>query len=396
MSDTPILERWKLTPADRRTILFPFVGDRVGGSHRSAISLIEALTRRGFNTVVVLEVDGRLSEVLRRENIPYVVVSSPMRRNVSSNSRLAVMQRFAKGYRRARSILKQINPAIVHINDSPTLIAWGMPCKSLQIPYVWHQRTIAVPSRIISRFLSWAAKVICISKIVAESISTELEDRKVVVANPISLPAPCSDNVRQIRKEINAQLQIPLEEVAVLLFIGNLREIKRPLVFADTVLALNVKLGVPSVGIVVGDNHGQYAGKMNDRFRGRGLAKRLFFADFQLNVQDWIVLADVLVAPGIFEGFGRTLVEAMSLGVPVVAADVNGHREIINNRINGLAVEPDEPLEFAEAVREVLQDLELRKFVIEKGHLTVQEYSPSQHTRQVEKVYESIWSDEGT
>lgn len=68
---------------------------------------------------------------------------------------------------------------------------------------------------------------------------------------------------------------------------------------------------------------------------------------------------DVLVAPSrqikrgtgvVNEGFGRIILEAMSLGVPVVASASGGLGEIIDDKVNGLLVRPDDYIHTAEAV----------------------------------------------
>lgn len=63
---------------------------------------------------------------------------------------------------------------------------------------------------------------------------------------------------------------------------------------------------------------------------------------------------DVLVAPSLQEPFGMTVVEAMNAGTPVVASDVDGHRETVLDGVTGRLVPPEDPAALAEAVIEVL------------------------------------------
>ncbi|MDI5788804.1 glycosyltransferase [Bacillus licheniformis] len=53
------------------------------------------------------------------------------------------------------------------------------------------------------------------------------------------------------------------------------------------------------------------------------------------NIHEWIQLADVSVASSIREGLGMNLLEGMASGKPAVAVDNRGHREVIQEGVNG-------------------------------------------------------------
>jgi phosphatidylinositol alpha-mannosyltransferase len=70
--------------------------------------------------------------------------------------------------------------------------------------------------------------------------------------------------------------------------------------------------------------------------------------------------ADVFCSPSVGqESFGMTLVEAMAAGVPVVATDIPGYREVVRDGMDGLLVPPNDPGAIAEAIRRVLSQPEL-------------------------------------
>ena len=61
-----------------------------------------------------------------------------------------------------------------------------------------------------------------------------------------------------------------------------------------------------------------------------GIADSVQFTGFQSNPFAWMTRADLLVFPSHSEGFGNVLVEALNLGLPIVAADIDaGPREIL-------------------------------------------------------------------
>ncbi|MFM7718815.1 MAG: glycosyltransferase family 4 protein [Actinomycetota bacterium] len=77
-------------------------------------------------------------------------------------------------------------------------------------------------------------------------------------------------------------------------------------------------------------------------------------------VPEVLLGADVFVAPATGqESFGIVLVEAMAAGVPVVASDIPGYREVLRHDLDGLLVAPDDPEALARAVARVLADRDL-------------------------------------
>jgi glycosyltransferase involved in cell wall biosynthesis len=81
----------------------------------------------------------------------------------------------------------------------------------------------------------------------------------------------------------------------------------------------------------------------------------------------------VLVLPSDAEGFGLVLIEAMAAGVPVVATDVAGIRDVVRHEHNGLLVPPRDPPRLAEAIRRVGEDAALRDRLVANGRRVVAE-----------------------
>lgn len=76
-------------------------------------------------------------------------------------------------------------------------------------------------------------------------------------------------------------------------------------------------------------------------------------------------LAELFVYPSHYEGFGLPVLEAMNLGTPVIAANSSSLPEVVGDA--GLLINPDEPIELAEAMLQVLSDNQLRNDLIFKG-----------------------------
>jgi glycosyltransferase involved in cell wall biosynthesis len=74
--------------------------------------------------------------------------------------------------------------------------------------------------------------------------------------------------------------------------------------------------------------------------------------------------AELLVLPSEAEGFGLVLIEAMSAGVPVVATDAPGIRDVVQSGVTGLLAPVGDPPALAAAIRRVLEDENLRQAMV--------------------------------
>jgi len=70
--------------------------------------------------------------------------------------------------------------------------------------------------------------------------------------------------------------------------------------------------------------------------------------------------ADVFVLDSLYEGLSHTLIEALTLGLPVIVSDIGGNTEIVRDGENGLVVPPENSAALATALERLLKDQTLR------------------------------------
>lgn len=114
------------------------------------------------------------------------------------------------------------------------------------------------------------------------------------------------------------------------------------------------------------------------------------FLGTRKNLKNILEKSSVLVLPSREEGFGLTLLEAMSCGVPVVASNAGGIPEIVQHGRNGLLVARDSPRELAEAIIRILSDEKLRDTLIKNGFETAKRFSWQKTAREVDEIYEKL------
>ncbi len=100
---------------------------------------------------------------------------------------------------------------------------------------------------------------------------------------------------------------------------------------------------------------------------------------------------DVLISPAVGqESFGIVLVEGMAAGLPVVATDIPGYREVVRDGVEGLLVPPGDPTGLAEAVGSLLRDPVRREKLARDGRARAGAFSWEVVGSRIEAVYEEV------
>lgn len=86
-----------------------------------------------------------------------------------------------------------------------------------------------------------------------------------------------------------------------------------------------------------------------------------------MNIQDYYKYADIVVTLAPREPFGRTVVEAIACGVPVVGSNTGGINEILQNFAPEWTVNPDDSLQVAQTIINVAKSSST-KDVLSKGN----------------------------
>jgi len=110
----------------------------------------------------------------------------------------------------------------------------------------------------------------------------------------------------------------------------------------------------------------------------------------RFDVPDLLAESDLFILPSRSEGFGLALVEAMASGVPVVASDIDGPREIISHGRNGYLFEAGNEYDLADKVVALLNDNTLREKLVEQGLHDVRKYSIEKTYRNYLHIYEEL------
>jgi glycosyltransferase involved in cell wall biosynthesis len=118
-----------------------------------------------------------------------------------------------------------------------------------------------------------------------------------------------------------------------------------------------------------------------------GLQSRVVFTGARSDVEDLLRVVDVLVSASLWEGISTVILESMAAGTPVVATDIPGNREILEDGVHGWLVPVDEPSAVAEAVKSALKRRDLRERIVENARQRAQAFSIEEMVSQHEALY---------
>jgi L-malate glycosyltransferase len=96
---------------------------------------------------------------------------------------------------------------------------------------------------------------------------------------------------------------------------------------------------------------------------------------------------DMLLAPSWDEPFGRTVVEAMALGIPVAATSVGGPREVVRDGVDGVLLPPRRPEVWIETLAELLKDRDRLAAMSRQARVRARDFDCHRHAEQLLSLY---------
>ncbi len=122
-----------------------------------------------------------------------------------------------------------------------------------------------------------------------------------------------------------------------------------------------------------------------------GIAEQVRFSGYRDDILGWMAGLDILVIPSEGEPFGRTALEAMAMGIPVVGADSGGLPEIIRHQHNGLLYPCGDTDALAQTLLKLMDEPARRHTLAENARIdVVQRFSMSQYVKHMTRILEKV------
>jgi glycosyltransferase involved in cell wall biosynthesis len=271
-------------------------------------------------------------------------------------------------------------------NPYGSLAAWlaGVPC-------LWHIHDLGnnpLIKALITRLVGAISKKVVVVSGAVKSIFPESTYSKIrLVYNGVD--ADEFDPALFDRQAIRAELDIPADR-PVALSVGRLHEIKRP---QDTFEAVRQLIQrIPDLLLLVAGT-GDLEAELRQFIDRYGLHHNIRMLGYRYDVARLLSATDVLVLSSGRESFGRILIEAMAMKIPVVSIRSGGIPEVVSEDC-GILVPPASPSELAAALELILTNPEMAQRMGEAARLRVMErFSFAQCINGLEQVIQEIVSE---
>jgi glycosyltransferase involved in cell wall biosynthesis len=306
----------------------------------------------------------------------------------TNNSRLKNLELSIKLYFRINLYIKRYNLDIVHLHGGPGGL---FLLRKLRIPSIftshhtyWQQYTYIKSERwkyvfflLEKHSYNIADKIICVSKDTRDVLiqNYQISHKKTTV-----IPNGTSVNPLNNRKVIKHSNEI--------IYLGRIDKRKGVDYLLESMRLVNE---------INPDIHLNIIGEGKDRSKLEAFSlKYKVNAEFHGYLEEkklnYIYNRSVIqVVPSIFEGFGISILDGMRRGIPIVATDVDGIRNIIKNKYSGELVPYGNRKSFAHAIVHLMNDDKKKRMYITNATKELRKYTWSDSYNKLIEVYEKIY-----
>jgi len=313
----------------RPTILLLITKSDVGGAQVHVLEILRNLQHR-YHFILAAGEDDYLTEQAHKLGIEVRLLQHLKRPINLRQDRLAYLECIA--------LLKEIQPDLLHTHSSKAgvigrLAAWRTGVKSLFTAHGW-AFTEGAPAiqRIYGLLLEsllcrLAGRVVTISEYdqkLAQRYHVGSAKRRYLVRNGISVPQGIEPEPGD---PVNTE---NLHSSLKILTIGRLSPVKNHLMLVEALAGLSIPFAATIIG--EGECHAALARRIGEL----GLDDKVQLAGEVTDLHAYLCRADLFVLSSNYEGLPLSVLEAMSMGLPVVSTDVGGVSEAVLEGQTGL------------------------------------------------------------
>jgi len=186
------------------------------------------------------------------------------------------------------------------------------------------------------------------------------------------------------RSEKRKELELSVD-TAVIITVGELNANKNHIQVLEALSKLN-KTNFHY--LIVGN--GESEQKLKKAVNELMLQDKVSFLGFRRDVPELLTASDVFILTSRREGLPRAVMEAMAVGLPIIATDVRGNRDLVKSGENGYLVHLNDIEQTAMAIEQLTNSEDLRRSMGEKSKELVKQYDLQNILKEMERIYDNI------
>ncbi len=369
-------------------ILYISHTSEIAGAEISLLTLLKNLEKTTFIPLVLLPENGPLLDKLEEISVETKIISLT---NLKKRLPLSIIS-YCITILRLIKIIKEEKIDLIHCNmyisNQYSIVASRLTRK----PLICHMRNIINKRCFYYSFLFLTRYLIANSKATEKSYKRYLKksQNNFIIHNAVSLdvrqPTAFPSNFRQ---------RYGIDENHVLIgCVGQIKKEKGHHYLIEAVGKLIKRY--PNIRLFIAGDYKisrqtEYLAqlkKMRDTLRLEG---KVIFGGFINDMVSLYSSIDMLVLPSTYEPFGRVLIEAMALKKPVISTFVGGIPEVIENKVSGILVPPEDTDALVDAVEQLIKDKALAERIAKRGQERVKNFFDAKdNTQQIERIYRKL------
>ncbi len=332
-----------------------------GGAQKYVYSIATNLPKNIYDVFVITGEGEILKNKLEKENIRVYEIKN-LKRDISI---IAEIKSFVSIFR----ILKKESPDILHLNSPKAGGLGSVAGRMLGIKNIiltahgWtFNEDRGVFSKIIIMIISWLTVVLCHKTIViADRELKQARRMPFINKNKITLIRNGVENF-DFKEKTEAQKELfehinktPINNV---LWLGTISELHKNKGLEYAIGAVS-KIETPFVFFIIGE--GEERRNLEKIIEKYNLENRVFLVGFLENAKEYLRAFDIFTLTSIKEGLPYTILEAGLAGLPIIASNVGGMPDIIDNGINGVLVDKTNVGQISKIIEFMIKNPDQRK-----------------------------------
>jgi glycosyltransferase involved in cell wall biosynthesis len=178
--------------------------------------------------------------------------------------------------------------------------------------------------------------------------------------------------------------------------VGNIRRVKGHDVFIKAAAAIVPHFPGVSFSIAGDVLEPDYFSELQDLVRALDLSNCFHFVGGITNLREHLSTSDIFVLPSRSEGFSNAIVEAMAASLPVVATNVGGNAEAVEDGVTGSIVPVDDPVALSAAITRLISNPSQAKAMGEAGrNLVMEKFTTEAMMSKIATCYKNLLTSGG-
>jgi glycosyltransferase involved in cell wall biosynthesis len=321
-----------------------------------------------------------LAHKLREENIDVAIQKLP------KVTFLNLLSGVKAGYRLSK-LVDEYKIDVIHTDGPRNTFYAGLIARLKRIPLIWHIRVSDCDR--FDRFLAFIPqKIILVADSLRERFSGIAGDDKfVTIYNGVD---PTKFNNDGQTSGFKKSLSIEESTLLITVFarVESLKGQKYLIEACGKILSGLPKFHLLFMGEIIQQEYQSECMQLAETWHIQG---QVTFAGYRTEIGKILHATDIIVLPSLSEAFPRAVIEGMAAGKPVIATDVGGSSEAVEDGISGFVVAPGDSMAMAEKILLLARDRELRITIGAAARKRVEAlFSIEENVRKTEQVYREL------